>query len=680
MTTAGGEGSHERIVARVEVLERAVHDLGAELEDLRRQLGALVSAVREMRPALEDAVVQPEPPPDLPSHPGTPSLARRAARKLVRMTLGSARRMWQASAPETLAFQGLVVRRGAVPAAPNPRLAVVSAGRAGDFGRETELRNLLAAGVAVEVAVWDRDAGSLRLLAGADSDWQSLAAGELAQVVAALSVDAVLGLPLDTPVPAPETLESLGWALASDGARFVHLLAGERAGEPNHDLFLVRRELWWGWDAPAADRIARDAELHGLAVVGRIACSTRDPAFALTAASPFGPGGRLTVRREGARYLVAGRAAGVVEHWVAPLRCAAEEGSRSALVVLTSPPVGGVEVWLGELIRQLAAGGAVTVLAAVASEALFARRLEALRRLGARVYPLGGVLDPLVWRSVLELVVARTGARRVLHVGHGGVLLDALATLPDRHPGLELSNLALDPSGCRAEPPAAPLRRASLHLAVTAAAERELARDLPASGGRVQRIRLASRRDASPERGFADAAGRRPGDVRRVVMISDLVPAKRPEDFVALAARLRERPELELTLLGEGPLAGSLLDLASYLGLSRFRLEAPAATPSELVRTADVVVSTAEAEPFPWALLEAAALGRPVVAAAVDDLGELLGSSAQLVAQPGDVAAFVAAFERALVAPRDGALTVTAAAPDVAFLVELLGGAARGSV
>jgi glycosyltransferase involved in cell wall biosynthesis len=70
------------------------------------------------------------------------------------------------------------------------------------------------------------------------------------------------------------------------------------------------------------------------------------------------------------------------------------------------------------------------------------------------------------------------------------------------------------------------------------------------------------------------------------------------------------------------------------------------ANPFPVVRALDLLVHPARRDPFPLALLEAMALGKPIVAAAVGGIPEMLedGTSGLLVASPDDVAGFARAI------------------------------------
>jgi glycosyltransferase involved in cell wall biosynthesis len=146
-----------------------------------------------------------------------------------------------------------------------------------------------------------------------------------------------------------------------------------------------------------------------------------------------------------------------------------------------------------------------------------------------------------------------------------------------------------------------------------------------------------------------------PADHRLAVSIADLVPEQRPEDFVAVAYRMRHHKDLHFLLVGEGDLAGTVSDIARYFGLTNFTLAPQSHGTFELVLAADIVVSTAESDPWPTAANAALALGRSLVATDVEGRKELAANWAEdrlSLVQPGDVAGLAGAVETAIAGTR----------------------------
>jgi glycosyltransferase involved in cell wall biosynthesis len=112
---------------------------------------------------------------------------------------------------------------------------------------------------------------------------------------------------------------------------------------------------------------------------------------------------------------------------------------------------------------------------------------------------------------------------------------------------------------------------------------------------------------------------------------------------------LRSRPDATLWIAGSGPYEGELRELANRLGVAdRVLIEAvPADEAEELaarLSAVDVVVLMSEFETHPLAVLEALALGRPVVVADTSGLSEIAaGGHARPVPLDCDPAALAAA-------------------------------------
>ncbi|MGJ3263623.1 MAG: glycosyltransferase [Salinarimonas sp.] len=132
--------------------------------------------------------------------------------------------------------------------------------------------------------------------------------------------------------------------------------------------------------------------------------------------------------------------------------------------------------------------------------------------------------------------------------------------------------------------------------------------------------------------------------VRRIVTVGRLVEKKGTEFLLrALARARREEPDLELTIVGTGPLEANLKALASSLGLDdavRFR----GALPHDAVRAAlaeadvfalpSVTAQDGDMEGIPVSLMEAMAAGLPVVSTRHSGIPELIGDGEEGLLAP----------------------------------------------
>ena len=121
----------------------------------------------------------------------------------------------------------------------------------------------------------------------------------------------------------------------------------------------------------------------------------------------------------------------------------------------------------------------------------------------------------------------------------------------------------------------------------------------------------------------------------------------------AMPALLAEHPGLFLCLAGEGPERAALAAQARHLELGdRVRFLGERGDLAALFAAADLFVLPSRSEGSPYVLLEAMALGLPVVATAVGDVAEMLGgeaaSGAPGLVPPGNAPALAAAIRHRL--------------------------------
>lgn len=134
-----------------------------------------------------------------------------------------------------------------------------------------------------------------------------------------------------------------------------------------------------------------------------------------------------------------------------------------------------------------------------------------------------------------------------------------------------------------------------------------------------------------------------------------LVPARldKNKGHATLLAALKELPDVLAVLAGEGPERERLERLADSLGVtSRVRFLGHRDDVPTLMTAADLVVLPSNVEGLPLVLLEASALGRPIVASNVDGVGEIVEDQVSgLLTPPGDPAVLADALRAALEDP-----------------------------
>jgi N-acetyl-alpha-D-glucosaminyl L-malate synthase BshA len=145
---------------------------------------------------------------------------------------------------------------------------------------------------------------------------------------------------------------------------------------------------------------------------------------------------------------------------------------------------------------------------------------------------------------------------------------------------------------------------------------------------------------------------RREGAERVVVHVSNFRPVKRSADAVRAFYMVRQREHARLWMVGTGPEADGVREMAEKLGVADdvvWMGEDRAI--HEILPHADVFLSTSEFEGFGLAALEAMACGVPVVATGAGGIAELVDADSGFLVPVGDVAAMADRMARVFDAP-----------------------------
>jgi glycosyltransferase involved in cell wall biosynthesis len=134
------------------------------------------------------------------------------------------------------------------------------------------------------------------------------------------------------------------------------------------------------------------------------------------------------------------------------------------------------------------------------------------------------------------------------------------------------------------------------------------------------------------------------------VAIAALTPEKGLDVLLDAAARLREsHPRLDWIVLGEGPQRDRLLSRRRSLGLDDVvAFPGHVEHPEAVLERAAVMVQPSLSEGFGSSVLDALALGIPVVASSTGGLPESLSAGGGLLVPPGDPAALAREVARVL--------------------------------
>lgn len=183
-------------------------------------------------------------------------------------------------------------------------------------------------------------------------------------------------------------------------------------------------------------------------------------------------------------------------------------------------------------------------------------------------------------------------------------------------------------------------------------AEAQLARGVGASS----RVRVVYNGIAPPGEGPLDAriaALAAQGPV--IGALTLLRPGKGVETLIdAMPAVLARRPDVQLAIVGDGPGLTDLRTRAQSLGVAgSVSFTGPTDEPLSALRAMTVFVHPSWAEAFPYVILEAMALGLPIVATAVGGVGEaLVDGTSGLLVSPRDAGALARALGGLLDDPR----------------------------
>lgn len=138
-----------------------------------------------------------------------------------------------------------------------------------------------------------------------------------------------------------------------------------------------------------------------------------------------------------------------------------------------------------------------------------------------------------------------------------------------------------------------------------------------------------------------------PDDAFMLTMVAEFSPVKRHAHILSALARVRD-DRVVLVLAGDGPLAPETHVLAEKLGVTArvrwagFRRDIPA-----VLAASDALTLVSAREGLPRSVLEAMAMGRPVIGTRTRGITDAVGDDAGWIVAPDDVDALAAAIDLA---------------------------------
>lgn len=330
-----------------------------------------------------------------------------------------------------------------------------------------------------------------------------------------------------------------------------------------------------------------------------------------------------------------------------PLAVKTDRRARLA-VFLTSFHPGGTERQMVELIRRLDPGRFSVHAACLQYEGAWAPHV-AETTVEVREFPVRGFAHPSSMRAVRDFAAwCRQRSIEIVqacdfHANVIGLAGAALARVPLRIGSRR--EIVLDKSRAQLT-----VQRVSYQLAHRVVANsRAASRQLTGEGVRMDRIRVIPN-GLDLDKYHAKVHRTR---IDTLITVASLRPEKGHDELLDAFSRLAARRHLRLRLVGDGPHRAALERRARELGIAR-RVEflGHREDVADLLGTGDLFVFPSRSEAFPTAVLEAMAVGLPVIASAVGGLLDLISDGHNgLLVPPQDAAALAAAIDRLVAQP-----------------------------
>ena len=311
----------------------------------------------------------------------------------------------------------------------------------------------------------------------------------------------------------------------------------------------------------------------------------------------------------------------------------------SVLLVTKGLDIGGIERIVVDLALGMRRRG-VQVDVAVVNERRN-RLIPQLEAAGVRVVPLGGT-DRIGFRALWRLARLVRGNRfDVVHV-HGPLPAAAVRLIP--FTGLVVTTSHTIWSSLR-RPTRALWRLTAGRDAATVAVSSAVAESLPPG--------VAHRMSVLPHGIDVDAISRArlapttrsSGEVIAVCVASHRDVKNYPNLLGAVAIARHDAPSLRLVAVGDGPDIERHRRIAMELGIDEVVRFVPASLDVlTTMASADMLVVASDFEGQPLVVMEAMALGLPVVATSVGRVPELITPSAGRMVPPGDSTALAGAL------------------------------------
>gem|GEM_PF-678972 len=320
----------------------------------------------------------------------------------------------------------------------------------------------------------------------------------------------------------------------------------------------------------------------------------------------------------------------------------------TVLVVMPVLAVGGAERVHLDVMRRLKDQFRFVMITLEPFDASLGTMADAFREVTPYIYSVPDYLAMPLNFSIMSYLIERFQPR-TLYIANGATwIYDALCALKSCFPHLRMVNQVYDHQAGwinRYEPALAACLDA--HIAVN----RKICDAYVARGADPHRVHQifngvdeiefdpacysqAQRQQIAEKLGLPE--GR-----KIITFIGRMHPQKRPMDFVELARRFSADSSLLFLMVGDGPLGEAVERETTRIGLKSLVRHSFYRPSSDVFAISDVVVMPSEYEGMPMVILEAQAMGTPVVATDVGNNREVLEltQGGVIVPRVGDVTA-----------------------------------------
>ena len=330
----------------------------------------------------------------------------------------------------------------------------------------------------------------------------------------------------------------------------------------------------------------------------------------------------------------------VLDPWVNLYRSAPESNGSAVWFALPYATTGGADTLFATLVKGLLPDYTPVVTTSVPLPPSMPANFEPLEKLTPHVYDLPALFeDPARWKDFLWYLLHTKNIRLIFLAG-SEFIYHLLPEIRTEFPDVRVIDQLFNDSGHVVNN-----RRYAEYIDLTIVPSDELAvslvRDHAAVDSRIMVIPHGIDVNPAGNPCQDNLPAKAPGQFV-VSYFGRLSPEKGPEVFVEIAERLKSNQDMFFYMTGEGPEKPAVLDL-----ISRYRLAERIYTPGfvaevrPLMENSDVVVLPSWLDGMPLVVLEAQALGKPVVASRVGSLPAMVvDGETGFLCDSGDIDAF----------------------------------------